>query len=788
MKKLFFLSVAFFMYVYSYAQFTVSGKVCDNENNVIVMANVLLKNTFTGTTTNVNGEFTLKNVKPGAYNLQVSFIGYESDVQKIEVHKDLTNLSFKLKKSAYIADEIVVQATRNDKTMSGSRTEISKDEIKENNPVQDVPFLLNLTPSVVTTSDAGTGTGYTGISIRGSDVRRINVTVNDVPLNDAESHGVWWVDLPDIMASTDNIQIQRGVGSSTNGAGAFGASVNMQTLTLNKDPLAEFNSSYGTYNTSRLMLNTSTGLIKDHFTVDLRLSKIYSDGYIDRAFSDLRSYYFAAGYYAKSTMIKFINFSGSEKTYQAWYGVPKDSLATHRTYNPYSYDNQTDNYWQSNYQLHITHEFSSKLNTHIALHCTKGIGYYENYDAANGYSAYGLTAPIIGTDTISTSNFINRKWLDNDFYGVVSSLNYHQQKLSASVGLSWNRYEGKHYGDVIWAQVVPYDGTSYRWYNGTGNKQDANIFAKINYHLIDKVSLYGDVQARYIDYSIGGIDENLKDNTQQHTYTFFNPKAGACYIVDNHQTVFASFAVAQREPERSNFTDADSGKVPRPEKLFDYELAYQLKTNTLFFGLDLFYMNYKDQLVMTGESNSVGTPIMTNVAGSFRRGIELEVAIKPTSNFQWEANITLSQNRIKRFIAYFDDWDTNVQHTDTFTNSTISFSPGIVFSNLFTFEPVNGFFVKLQSKYVGKQYLDNTQNKDNIIEPYVVHNLTFEYTLKPKWIKELGLQFAINNLLNVKYVNNGWAYSYYSSQKFMTDLAYFPQATRNFMGTLILKF
>ncbi|NMC99227.1 MAG: TonB-dependent receptor plug domain-containing protein, partial [Bacteroidales bacterium] len=390
MKKFHFLFAVLFLHVSAFCQFTINGKVLDEENQPLSLANVMLENTFNGTYSGVQGDFTLKNVKKGTYHLKVSFIGYETFVQKIEISADISNLKIVLKKAAFIADEIIVQATRSDKTMSGSQTSVNKEIIKQNNMVKDVPYLLSLTPSVVTTSDAGIGTGYTGISIRGSDVRRINVTVNDIPLNDAESHGVWWVDLPDIASSTDNIQIQRGVGSSTNGAGAFGASINMQTLTLNNEPFAEFNASYGSYNTSRLMLNTSTGLINNHFNVDLRLSKIYSDGFIDRAFSDLKSYYLAAGYYAKNTMIKFINFSGYEKTYQAWYGVPKDSLKTNPTYNPYTYDNQTDNYWQSHYQLHLTHEISEHWNTHTALHYTRGKGYYESLRENKKYSKFGL--------------------------------------------------------------------------------------------------------------------------------------------------------------------------------------------------------------------------------------------------------------------------------------------------------------------------------------------------------------------------------------------------------------
>lgn len=819
MKKFYFSFVAVFLQFMAFCQFSISGRITDESNQPLSLAHAVLENTFNGTYSNYNGEFTLKNIKKGTYNLKISFIGYETQTQKIEVIADILNLNIQLKKASYIADEITVQATRSDKTMTGSQTSISKETIQQNNLIKDVPYMISHSPSVVTTSDAGAGTGYTGISIRGSDVRRINVTVNDIPLNDAESHGVWWVDLPDILASTDNIQIQRGVGSSTNGAGAFGASINMQTLTLNKESFAALNASYGSYNTSRLMLNTSTGLINNHFNVDLRLSKIYSDGYMDRAFSDLKSYYLSAGYYAKSTMIKFIHFSGYEKTYQAWNGNYKaryendyagmDTLYNHgfvstseyntmlhsnsNTCNVYSYANQTDNYWQSHYQLHFTHEFSSNLSNHTALHLTRGKGYYESFTEDKKYSKYGLPNIIIGNDTIKRTDFINQKWLDNYFYGFVSSINYHKKNIVATIGMAANKYDGKHYGDLIWAKVAPDTMTQstnkkYRWYNGTGDKRDYNIYTKINYHLLANLSLYGDLQVRAIQYSIGGIDDDLRDITQSHHYIFFNPKGGINYDIDNHQNIFASFAVAHREPDRSNFTDADSGKAPRPEKLFDYELAYQFKNNNFFFGLNLFYMNYIDQLVLTGAINNVGAPIMTNVKNSYRQGLELQWGIKLFDKVRWDANLTLSENKIKEFIAYYDDWDIWGQQIDTLKNKDISYSPSIIAGSNLSYEPVKNLLFTLQTKYVGSQYLDNTQNNETKIDEYLVHNFIIQYNLKPKWTKEFNLQLALNNLSNKVYVSNGWAYSYYYYGTKQYAIAYYPQAPFHISFSLGIKF
>lgn len=818
MKKYSLLFIAIMWYLLSFSQFTIKGIIVDEEKQPLPYANVVLENTYNGCYTDENGNFILRNIKQGSYSLKVSYIGYQTYIEKINVTTDL-NLNITLKRSPYIADEIIVQATRSDKTFTGSLVTLDRKIISEKTVEKDIPFLLSSTPSVITTSDAGGGVGYTGISIRGSDVRRINVTINDIPLNDAESHGVWWVDLPDIISSTDNVQIQRGVGSSTNGAGAFGASINMQTLSLNKDPMTEFHAGYGSYNTSRFMVNTTTGLLNNHWTFDLRLSKIYSDGFIDRAFSDLKSYYFAGGYYSEKTMIKFINFSGFEKTYQAWNGVYKaryendragiDSLYNHgflstteyqtilnsnnQTANVYSYDNQTDNYWQSHYQLHFSHEINSKLTSHLALHYTRGKGYYESFRESKKYSKYGLSPVIIGNDTIKRSDFIDQKWLDNHFYGFVGSLNYHKTKLFATLGLAANRYEGKHYGDIIWAKVVPdtmakADNKKYRWYNGIGDKKDLSSFIKLNYHVFSNLSVFGDIQLRHIDYTIDGIDDDLRNIAQKHNYIFLNPKAGLKYDVNNDNSLFANVAVAHREPERSNFTDADSGKVPNPERLIDYELAYRYQKNNYLIGVNLYYMDYYDQLVMTGEVNNVGTPIMTNVKRSYRTGIEFEAAARIMNNLEWSFNATFSKNKIRQFIAYYDDWDNWSQRIDTLNNTTISFSPEQILNNTITYTLYNKIKFSVQSKYVGKQYLDNTQNEKTKIDGYLVHNLFITYKFSTRWAKEINLDLSLYNLANKVYISNGWAYKYRFYGVDNYAIAYFPQAPLHYMVNLRIKF
>ncbi len=788
MKRLLFSYLIFLQLLSAIAQTTISGKVVDEEDKPLPLANVLIENTFIGTFTNSQGEFIIKNIKPGKYQLRVSFIGYESFVQNIEVKENVEPLVIKLKKSAFIADEIIVQATRTSEQNTANIKIIEKEELQNKQLVQDIPYLLSFSPSVVSSSDGGVGVGYTKLSVRGTDVRRINVTINDIPLNDAESHGVWWVDLPDIVSSTDNIQIQRGVGSSTNGAGAFGATINLQTKSLNKEPFAELFAGYGRFNTSKFMVNSGTGLINNRFSVDVRLSKIKTDGFIDRAFSDLKSYYFSAGYHSEKSMLKFIHFAGYEKTYQAWYGVPKDSLKTNPTFNPYTYFNQTDNYWQSHYQLHFTRELSHRLNLHSALHYTRGKGYYENFEDTKQFSSYGLPNFISGNDTIKASSFINQKWLDNDFYGYIGSLNYKHRKIDMTIGTAINRYEGRHFGEIIWAKFMPLIDPNYRWYYGTGDKIDGNMFVKTSYHLSEKIITTLDMQYRYIDYKIKGSNDDLRIFDQHHIFQFFNPKGSVYYVINSYSSLGASIATAHREPTRADFVDADTNKMPKAERLVDYELSYQWKSENVFLNLNAYYMNYFNQLVMTGELNNVGTPIQTNVGKSFRRGIEAELGLKLTSSLMWMSNATLSQNKIKAFTGYFDDWDNGGQKSEEYRNTDISFSPNLIANSMIQYTYQKKLAIQGIYKYVGSQYLSNTQKAETKIPAYWSLNLLINYYLYPQWCKEIQLQLSAQNLLTNIFVTHGWVYSYYWNGKLENIIYYYPQANNVVMGSIIFRF
>jgi iron complex outermembrane receptor protein len=697
-------------------------------------------------------------------------------------------MNITLLSKSFMTEEVFVNATRAGENTPMSYSTITKENISKNNIAQDIPYLLNFTPSLVVSSDAGTGIGYTNINIRGTDVKRINVTIDGIPVNDAESHGVWWVDLPDIASSADNIQIQRGVGTSTNGAGAFGATINFQTGNLNREPYAEINSSYGSFNTSKNTISFGTGLINKKFAVDGRLSKIWSDGYIDRAFSDLKSFYISGTLYGGKSILKLIIFSGVEHTYQAWAGVPKDSLKTQRTFNPYNYKNETDNYWQDNYQIHYSNDISNTLHANIALHYTRGRGYYENFVLGSEFNSYNLPDAVFNSDTIGSSDFITQKWLRNNFYGLTYSLNYSKDKFTAVLGGGWNQYSGDHYGDIVWARIVTFNGDKFRWYQGTGNKKDLNTFLKINYSLMAGLNLYADLQLRNINYAIGGFDDNLKDVTQKHRYNFFNPKGGLVYNIGGKQKLYASLGISQREPDRSNFTDADPGIVPGPEKLFDYEAGYQFQSPGFTLKGNLYYMDYIDQLILTGKINDVGSTILTNVPKSYRTGIEVEAAVRIMEKMNWYGNITLSRNIIPVYTDFTDNWDTSVQDNLTLRNKSISFSPSIIASSVLDYFIFKDFHLSLNTKYVGKQYIDNTQNNERLLNAYMVNNMSFMYTIKSSLFKELVLQFAVNNLFDKKYETNAWVYKYTEGGSLHIMDGYFPQAGINYMFKAGLKF
>jgi iron complex outermembrane recepter protein len=673
-----------------------------------------------------------------------------------------------------------------------AKTDLTKKDIEKNNLGQDLPFLLDQTPSVVVNSDAGNGVGYTGIRIRGTDAARINVTLNGIPYNDAESQGTFFVDLPDISSSANSIQIQRGVGTSSNGAGAFGGSINVFTNELNKQFYASTSNSIGSFNTFKNNIQFGSGIIGKHFTVDGRISRISSDGYIDRAKSNLKSFYLSTAFVDAKNSIRLNVLSGKEKTYQAWNGVAEYLLKTDRTNNPSGterpgdpYDNETDNYTQTHYQLFYNHQFNSYWTGNIAAFLTRGKGYYEQYKAQQKLSDYGLPDYYNGTATIKKTDLVRRLWLDNYFYGTIFSLQYQKNKTQLIFGGGYNAYDGKHYGELKWAAVQAAVPLNYRWYNLTAYKKDLSVYNKWIQQWSSNWQGFVDVQFRNIDYKIHGFRDNpgleIKEN-----YSFLNPKFGITYS-DKKWQAYISYALAGKEPNRDDF-EAGNSSQPKPERLHDVELGVEKKGTRYSVGANLYYMYYQNQLVLTGKINDVGAYTRTNIPKSYRAGIELQGKSKITNWMNLAANISFSENKIKDFTEYIDDYDNGGQQAKFYGKTDISFSPSVIAGGSINFIPVKKGEISLISKYVGRQYLDNTSQKTRSLNPYYLQNIRLSYLLENKIFKATDLILQLNNIFNKKYEPNGYSFSYIYGGDLTTENFYFPMAGFNFMLGVNVKF
>lgn len=675
---------------------------------------------------------------------------------------------------------VEVRAVRAGTTAPFAKTNISKTQIQRQNLGQDLPFLLNQTPSVVVNSDAGNGVGYTGIRIRGTDATRINVTLNGIPYNDAESQGTFFVDLPDFASSVNSIQIQRGVGTSTNGAGAFGATINFSTNEVNKKAYAEMNNSFGSFNTWKNTLKAGTGLLANHFVTDVRLSKVSSGGYIDRASSDLKSIYFSTAYVSDKTDLRLNIFSGKEKTYQAWYGVPEADLTTNRTINYAGtekpgepYDNETDNYKQTHYQLFFTQRFKPNLSFNTALFLTNGNGYYEEYRAAQAYADYGLPAPAA---SLGTSDLVRQLWLDNQFYGSIFSLQHQSQKTTLIFGGAVTRYNGDHFGKVIWAEKGLAAPKNY--YDVDADKKDFNLYGKWQQNLTQQLQFFADVQYRNVNYHLNGFEDNptLLINKDYH---FLNPKIGWSYH-QNNWLAYASYSIANKEPNRDDF-EASLDEQPKPERLNDWELGVENKNSKSFFGANGYYMKYKNQLVLTGKINDVGAYTRTNIYDSYRLGVELQGSVVANKWLKAATNLALSRNKIRNFNEYIDDYDNGGQKNNTYSETGIAFSPGAVGAATITLTPLHKLSFDLIGKYVSKQYLDNTGNEQRKLNPYYTQDVRVIYSFAYNWLKNVDVILQVNNLFNKKYEPNGYTYSYYYNNELTTENYYFPMAGTNWM-------
>ena len=772
----------------AWAQFSMSGTVSDADGSTLPGAAIVLEGTYKGTFTDASGAYRLTNLPPGSVSVRVSLLGYEAQAKPIDLTQD-TQLSFTLLKTAIVVDEVIVSATRANQKSAIAYTDVSRRELNKLNLGQDIPQLLNFTPSVVTTSDAGAGVGYTGIRIRGSDATRVNVTLNGIPYNDAESQGTFFVDMPDFASSVSSIQIQRGIGTSTNGAGAFGASLNIQTNSLQEKPYAEVNLSGGSFGTRKVNVLAGTGLLNKHWVLDARLSKIHSDGFIDRAFSDLKSFYVSGGYYGKDSFVRLNVFSGQEQTYQAWNGIPEAILKTNRRYNAFTYDNQTDNYQQDNYQLISSFGLNKFWRLNASLFYTKGKGYYEEFKPNDAFSKYNLPSVVIGDSTIRRTDIIRRKWLDNDFYGTVFSFDYNSfGKLTANIGGGWNQYRGGHYGEIIWARVAGNTNIRERYYNDDATKTDVNLYAKVFYQASSKLNGYLDVQVRTVGYSFLGFSSQLQNVQQVATLTFFNPKAGLTYTISDRSTAYASVGVGHREPNRDDYTQSTPESRPKAEQLIDYEAGYKIQMQKMTFTANAYYMSYRNQLVLSGQLNDVGSYNRVNVPVSYRAGLELEAGAILTKKLRWNVNATVSRNKVENFTEYVDNYDTGNQESRQYSQTDIAFSPNVIAGSQLLFAPVKPLELGLLSKYVGKQYLDNTSSENRKLNSYFTNDIRVIYTVKPKFAQEIAFTLLFNNVLNELYESNGATYPYISEGGLVNDNYYYPQAGRNFLAGVRMRF
>ena len=796
------------------AQFNISGKITESNNKPLAGATVRLKGKSITVISNENGNYEFKNLANGNYTLSVSFVGYETSEQTVNISSN-TVLNFKLNPFAFLGNEIIVSATRAKANSASTFKNVDKEFIAKNNFGQDLPFILDNTPGVVITSDAGAGVGYTGIRIRGSDATRVNVTLNGIPYNDSESQGTFWVNMPDFASSVENIQIQRGVGTSTNGAGAFGGSLNIQTTSGETEPYAELNNTFGSFNTLKNTVKLGTGLINGKFSFDGRLSRIQSDGFIDRASSDLKSYFLTGAYQGKNDLLRINIFSGREKTFQAWNGIPESRLngdvagmqayinrnglspadAAHllnsgsRTYNSFTYQDQIDNYGQDHYQLLYAKQFNKKFSFNGALHYTAGRGYYEEFKASQRLTNYGLQPVVVGNTTINETDLVRRRWLDNDFYGFTYAFNYKPtNKIDLTFGGAYNEYLGAHFGQVIYAQFASNGNNSRHYYDNDGYKTDFNSYLKANYNVTEKLNIFADLQYRRVYYDVLGSDQNLNQLNVKDELNFFNPKFGASYVINNKANLYASFSVANKEPGRDDYVNAQAGTLPKSERLNNIEAGYRFKNNGLSAGVNVYGMFYKDQLVVTGKVNDVGMYYRQNVAESYRAGVELDLAYVLNKEFSVLANAAFSRNKIKHFTEFVDDFDNGGQIVNQHRNTNISFSPNSVIGSELVYTPFKAFAISWQTKHVGKQYLDNTQNNNRKLNAYWVNNARVAYDFKFKGVKNINIALLANNVLNRMYETNGYTFGYFAGGELTTENFYFAQSGTNLMLNLNVKF
>ena len=794
-----------------YGQTKLSGRIVNNQNSPLPGANIWITETNSGTSTNEKGVFEMEVPGPGTYQLIVSFVGYQTIEKTFEVKPGTATLQLpdiQLLAEAFEMELLTVKAVRAVANTPITFTNLTKKELEKNNLSQDVPYLLKWTPSTVVTSDAGTGIGYTGIRIRGTDPTRTNVTINGVPLNDAESQGVFWVNLPDFVSSAESIQIQRGVGTSTYGTGAFGATINFNTTNFQENPYADINLSGGSFNTFKRNVQFGSGLIDQHFSIEGRLSKITSDGYIDRASADLDAYFLSANYLGKNNSLHFTTFSGHEVTYQSWFGTDPSLLenedtrrsnlaGTEKDGEPY--DNQVDDYAQTHYQLHYNQKLSPFWKGSLAAYYVKGQGFFEEYAANQALSFYNLPNLQIGNDTITTSDLVRRRWLDNDFYGTNLGLSFENPTVPFQLSLNagYSNYQGNHFGEVIWAAFFT-DETQLdqRYYDEDAAKQDLNLFTKLNYQITPKLNAYLDLQYRWVDYELLGFDGLGNKVPQNDQHNFFNPKIGLFAQMNPQFSWFASYGITNREPNRSDYLGRSVNDPPKHEQLNDLELGFHYNWKKAAINANLYYMDYKNQLALNGDINQDGEFTRINIPDSYRLGIEITGGFE-WSNFSFNGNLTLSENKIQAFTESIDNFDDSFFEIDpviqAHENTNLAFSPGIISGTELTYHFLKqnekqDLNLSILNKYVGEQYIDNTGDEQNVIDAYHYMDMRLVYGLDDLLGKRVQITFLVRNVLDQWYETNAWSYRFAVEGSPILAQGFYPQAGRNFLAGIKISF
>ena len=779
MKKITIFLFLFVSVLTNAQKVTVSGKIVNKNQEVLAGATVLVKETNQGISTDLDGNFTFK-LNKGPFTIKVSFIGFKTIEKNVYVDKDKA-FTIVLYEDDNVLDEVLVSAVRATSSIPVTYSNLSKKELAKRNLGQDIPVLLNYLPSVISSSDAGAGVGYTYLNVRGSNSERINVTINGIPYNDPESHGTFWVNLGDFASSTENLQLQRGVGTSTNGSGAFGASLNILTDAVSEHAGGEISNSFGSYGTRKHTVKFTTGKINEHLEVSGRFSNIHSDGYVDRAFTNLKSYFLQASYQDENTLIKAVSFGGAERTYQAWYGLDPQQLEEDRRQNPYTYENEVDDYKQNHYQLHWNEQLNSHWSTNLGLNYTKGAGFFEQYKAEEN-------ADALNNLIEDGSDVIVRRWLDNNFYVLNFNANYKDEKLNFISGISYSKYTGDHFGEVIWGSNLA-SGVSFgdRYYFSDAKKTDMSIFSKATYEINEKVSTYLDLQGRFVSYKTAGLTSNRNPLDVDAKFNFFNPKAGFIYKIAAQNSVYLSYARANREANRNDFENG----ISSPEILDDIELGWRYKSDQIQLNTNIYFMSYKNQLVLTGAIDDVGAPIRATSGKSYRLGLEIDADVKLNDQFSIKPNAAFSTNKNEDFTAPINGNLINLG------NTPLSFSPNVIVGNMLIYQPKDNFQISFLSKYVGEQFMSNLNSsvsKLDVLDSYFTSDLNFVYEIATKKVFDaIIISGLINNIFNTEYVDRGYYYTYdYPDGNGNTitgdGAGYYPQATRNFLVGVTLQF